>query len=170
MASICTNCNEPILSPEFIKCDGICSQYFHSKCVALNKTTLNAITRNSNVHWLCHDCNNSKANVKSSVDSLRESVEKLTKSLSVDLSGFAVGFKTLSEALVVNMTTSSNTKTNQNKTDFPTSNKRGREDSNDDIEQNMPRKKIVLGSNEKDMSIAAVSSQLNIPKESTERR
>lgn len=160
MASKCFSCNEPILNSEFIKCEGICCQLFHSRCVSLNKTTLNAITSNANVHWFCHDCNDGSRNVSTAINGLKSSVDQLTNSLAVDLSSLAKGFKTLTENLlgsISNLTKSNAAPLQKHSNDIIRSNnKRGREESTDDTNANLPRqKKIILGTNEDDRSIAA---------------
>lgn len=179
MASKCTTCDETITNAEFIKCDGACSRLFHSKCVAVNKTTLNVISSNSNVHWFCHDCNNSSSsNVLSSIDNLKRSVDQLTKSLAHDLSNFTNGFRTLSETLVGNITTLSNVnqvqRQRQNIEVAPPRNKRYREEeSSYSNYHSMPPKRIILGTSEKDRSIAAVNTtnvRMNDSKAPSERR
>lgn len=162
MASKCMTCNESILNSDFIKCEGACSQLFHSKCVALNKTTLNVIASNSNVHWYCHECNSGNRNVTSTIDNFRESIVQLTQSLSADLSNFTNGFKGLSETLIGNIAVLSNVNQTQQISDVPISNKKThQEDFNDDCMHRMSRKKIILGSNEKDRSMAAVDIKNN---------
>lgn len=157
MASVCTTCNESILTTEFVQCEGICNKLFHSKCVALNKTTLNAITGNPNVHWYCYTCNDARIDVSSSIDNLKQSVDQLTCSLASDLSKFTSGFKLLSDTLVGNISSlrkgATCTKPN---VDANIGKKRQRDESNEDAVP-MPRKKIILGSNRNHESIAAIN-------------
>lgn len=96
MSTKCFTCKEPIINGDFIKCEGICAQKFHSKCVAINKTTLNAITSCPNIHWLCHECNNGNKTIGASIDNMSNTLDKLTSSLSSDL---LAGFKLLTDSL-----------------------------------------------------------------------
>lgn len=100
MSTKCFTCNEPIVNADFIKCEGTCAEKFHSKCVALNKTTLNAVTSCPNIHWFCHECNNGTKAIGTSIDNMKQSVDNLTKSLSSDLlSGFKILTDTLASSL-----------------------------------------------------------------------
>lgn len=96
MSTKCFACTEAISSCDFIKCEGICGQKFHSKCVSLNKTTLNAIISCPNIHWLCHDCNNGNKMMNASIDNLTSAVDNLKQSMTSDL---LAGFKLLTESL-----------------------------------------------------------------------
>lgn len=78
MSTKCFTCKEPIINADYIECEGTCAEKFHSKCVALNKTTLNAITSCPNVHWFCHECNNGIKAIGTSIDNMRNAVEGLT--------------------------------------------------------------------------------------------
>lgn len=88
MASKCKTCNEEILSPDFIKCYGTCSSVFHSKCVSIGKTLLNALGGNANIRWYCHDCHVNDYNVASSMNEIKSSIGQLSSSLSSDLGKF----------------------------------------------------------------------------------
>lgn len=107
----------------------------------------------------CHECESANRNVSSSIDNLKESIVQLTQSLSVDLGNFTCGFRTLSDTLVGNIAIVNRTQHNA-----PVcTNKRHREEYGDDM-HNLPKKRIVLGSNDKDRNIAAVhvnSSEAN---------
>lgn len=100
MSTKCSTCNEAITNSDFIKCEGVCAEQFHSKCVALNKTVLNSITSCPNIHWLCHECNKNRMTVATSIDNMRETIDNLTKSLSSDLLG---GFKLLTDTLATTL-------------------------------------------------------------------
>lgn len=96
MSTKCFTCTKPIINGDFIKCEGTCAEKFHSKCVSLNRTTLNAIGSCPNIHWFCHECNNGNKAIGTSIDNMRNAVDGLTKSLSSDLLG---GFKLLTDTL-----------------------------------------------------------------------
>lgn len=149
------------MNAEFIKCDGSCGQFFHSKCAALNKTTLNAITSNANVHWFCHHCNNGNLTVANSILDLKESMSEMSKALSTNLGNFTEGFKTFAEMLIGNTANNSQFRsqtTNSRIISSPavhrtsSNQKRRREELVSDPE---PRKKIILGANEQNRTIAA---------------
>lgn len=172
MTSKCSTCSEQILSSDYIKCDGSCGRLFHSKCVSLNKTTMNAISSNANVHWFCHECNSGNLTVIASIDSLRSSVNQMSQSLATDLGIFTNGFKSLSEVLVGSI--SSLCQNNKPPSDLAYSavlqsnNKRHRDVSPEDSSA-LPRKKIVLGTNESNRTIAAVPDD-NAKRPATTRR
>lgn len=160
MASICLTCSESIMGPEFIKCEGLCCQLFHTKCVGVNKSTLNAITSNSNVHWYCNACNNERVDVSSSINNLKQSMDQLTSSLASNLSKFTSGFTSLSENLIANIASQSNVDNIQRVSEIRinANNKRQRDESSDTTSLIMPKKRIILGSNSRDRSIAAVDN------------
>lgn len=83
----CKTCSEEIVSADFVKCNGICMSTFHSKCVSLSKTLLNALGANPNIRWYCHDCN-SRDSITASMTEVKESVGLMTTSLSHDLGQF----------------------------------------------------------------------------------
>lgn len=136
MSSKCFTCNESILSPEFIKCDGKCGQFFNSKCVYLNKTTLNAITSNANVHWFCHDCNSGNLTVMESIENLKDAVNQMSGSLATDLGNFTNGVKSLTESMIGSITKLSQANNHQrisnHSTVLSSNNKRLRESVTDE--------------------------------------
>ncbi|XP_037037933.1 uncharacterized protein LOC119075570 [Bradysia coprophila] len=175
MASLCKTCTEPILNTEFIKCDGLCNQHFHMKCAGVNKSTLNAIVGNPNVHWYCHTCNNDRMDVSSSINNLKHSMDHLTQSLASNLSDFTNGFRIISENLVANITSRSNPNESSNVSSLLSvqgsgskNNKKRQRDESD--ENSLPQKRIILGSNMRDRSIAAVDSSMDNVVRNSERR
>lgn len=105
MASKCYTCNGSISNSDFITCAGVCQQLFHIKCVAVNKSMLNAVTTCANIHWFCHECNSGNRNFSASIDRINESIGLLTKSLSGDLIQFVNGFKSLTENFMETIST-----------------------------------------------------------------
>ncbi|XP_037051995.1 uncharacterized protein LOC119085652 [Bradysia coprophila] len=87
MAKRCKTCSDEISSAEFIKCYGTCTNTFHSKCVSISKTLLNALGANPNIRWYCYDCNLNNP-ITSSMNEMKESIGQLSNSLSNDLSNF----------------------------------------------------------------------------------
>lgn len=157
MATICFTCNDPIVNNEFIECNGSCGNFFHSKCASINKATLNMITRNANVHWFCHQCNNSKKNIAESIIQLKESMDQMSGTLANNLTKFTDGFRSLSESLIGNISNLGrpNVHLVGNVTSKST-NKRPRDES--DQPPHRTQKRLILGSNETNMSIAAVNT------------
>lgn len=84
MATRCKTCAEEILNSDFVKCHGHCADAFHSKCVALSKTLLNALGSNPNIRWYCHNCNESSS-IANSLTEMKESFGQMSGSLSQDL-------------------------------------------------------------------------------------
>lgn len=93
MASRCKTCTDEILNSDFVKCYGPCSNAFHSKCVSISKTLLNALGANPNIRWYCHDCNMSNP-IASSIVEMKDSIGHLSASLSSDFGQF---LKSMSE-------------------------------------------------------------------------
>lgn len=100
MTSKCNSCNNAILNADFISCAGACKEMFHIKCVAVNKSMLNAVNTCPNIHWYCHECNGGNRNISVSIDRVIASIGSLTNSLSSDLIQFVNGFSTLTENLM----------------------------------------------------------------------
>lgn len=100
MTSKCNSCNNAILNADFISCAGACKEMFHIKCVAVNKSMLNAVNTCPNIHWYCHECNGGNRNISASIDRVIASIGSLTNSLSSDLIQFVNGFSTLTENLM----------------------------------------------------------------------
>lgn len=130
MSTKCFTCTELISNGDFIKCEGLCAQKFHSKCVSLNKATLNAITSCPNVHWLCHECNNGNKMIGTSIDNMSNAVDSLKKSLSSDL---LTGFKLLTETLSSSLSSTNRSSINLC-SDNNNSTKRRREEAISDSE------------------------------------
>lgn len=98
MSTKCFTCAEVISNGDFVKC----AEKFNSKCVALNKTTLNAIASCPNIHWLCHECNNGYKMIGTSIDELSIAVSNLKNSFTGEL---LAGFKLLTETLPSTLST-----------------------------------------------------------------
>lgn len=133
MATKCKTCNEEILSSEFIKCGGICSDSFHSKCVGVNKTLLNALGGNPNIRWFCHDCNSNNSNIASSIKEMKDSFGQLSGSLSSDLSRFFKSMSEMTECVVNSLKSISGSNIYNNGSDHVNPLKRRREDSHESI-------------------------------------
>lgn len=170
MASICETCNESIINSEFIKCDDSCNRYYHIKCVAVNKTTLNVVTSNANVHWCCHDCNNDSRDVRSSIREIKQSMDGISKVMSHDLIGTLTnGFKLMTDNLVGSIANLHNDSkaTSTTFASVVSSNangKRRREETVDDGINNHDRSKFLRGTSDKDPSIVALSVHLQLIK------
>lgn len=146
MSTKCFTCKEPIINADFIKCEGTCAEKFHSKCVALNKATLNAITSCPNVHWFCHECNNGTKAIGTSIDNMRNAVEGLTNSMSSDLLN---GFKMLTNTLASSLSSIHRSSLNFG-ADTGSSMKRRRNETGNESESEgepIARKKRFTGSN-----------------------
>lgn len=161
MAANCETCNEPIVNSEFIKCDDSCNRYYHIKCVAVNKTTLNIVTSNPNVHWYCHQCNNDSRDVRSSIREIKSSISNISNAVSQDLVNvLSNGFKSVSDNLVGSIAKlqNSNVVKDANATFASvvvSGKKRQRETTDDD---NTTRSKFLRGTSDNDPSMAALSN------------
>lgn len=131
MATKCFTCKESILNADFIKCEGLCAEKFHSKCAAMNKTMLNAVSSCPNIHWFCHDCNSGNKTINGSIDNLRSAVDVLTKSMSSDL---LTGFKMLTDTLSTSLSAIHRSSLNFGIGTDVNSTKRRRTDMNDDLD------------------------------------
>lgn len=127
MSVNCFSCSEPVSNAEFIKCEGICAATFHSKCVSLNKTTLNAIASCPNVHWMCNECNIGGKTISRSIDDMRTAVDCLTKSLTSDLLS---GFKMLTDTLATTIASNHQSSISSGRNVFNPSKRRREEESN----------------------------------------
>lgn len=110
MASKCKTCDEEIHTADFVKCYGFCMNTFHSKCVSIGKTLLNALGSNPNIRWYCHDCNTSNP-IVSSVNEIKESIGHLSTSLSTDLGKFLESMSTMTNCVTKSLSSISNSKT-----------------------------------------------------------
>lgn len=88
------------MTADFVSCSGVCSQLFHIKCVAVNKSMLSAINTCPNIHWYCHECNKENRSISGSIDRINDAIVQLTNSLSGDLLQFVNGFKTVMDKFI----------------------------------------------------------------------
>lgn len=152
MASQCGKCDGEILNSDFIKCNGMCAVKYHAKCVALNRTTLNAITSCANIYWFCHSCNDKKNDPNLSATNIKEDMNMMMKSLSECLLN---GFAMMTEKIVDNISSRMTQPINSVNHSTENSNKRRRADVDDDNTiQLVARKKFIFGTNDKNSSLA----------------
>lgn len=52
----CCVCKER-LSADVLKCDGVCNQMVHAKCIPITKTVFKALQESDNLMYICDDCN-----------------------------------------------------------------------------------------------------------------
>lgn len=149
MASLCAKCQTEILNAEFIECDGACCSKFHTKCVAINKTTFNAITSCPNIYWYCHSCIEVKnsQNVTNIKDDMNEMMKSLTNCL---MTGFAM----MTEKIVENV--SSRTCVTVNSTND--SSRKRRRDDDDNATPVAARRRFIGRSNDKNSSCAVANA------------
>lgn len=122
-------------------------------CWRVNKATLNAILGNSNVHWFYHTCNVDRIDISTPINTLKQSMDQQTTSLSTDLRNFTNGFAYMSEKLVGNIANSNNSNRINNSNN---NNKRLTDETQEEAPVNRQQKRMFLGSNTRDLSIAAV--------------
>lgn len=163
MAALCGKCEGEILNSDFIKCYGSCGYHYHAKCVSLNKTTLNAVTSCANIYWYCHSCNDKKIDPNDSTTNIKEDMNLMMKSLSECLLN---GFAMMTEKIVDNISSRMPSQNVQNVNNVnhsaESSNKRRRNDADDDnVSQLATRKKFIFGTNDKNsvLAVANVSPQ-----------
>lgn len=106
MAAKCKTCTEEVLNADFVKCYGLCSSTFHSKCVSLSKTLVNALGANPNIRWYCHNCNLNNP-IVSSVDEMKSSINQLSASLTSDLGKFISAVSEMTALVAKSMSTNS---------------------------------------------------------------
>lgn len=128
MASKCKVCNDEITSTEFVKCHGTCANVFHSKCVMISKTLLNALCGNPNIRWYCHDCHINNSNFASSMNEIKTSIGQLSCSLSSDLGRFLNSMSEMTKC-VTDSIKSLSTATGERRSTPEISSKRRREET-----------------------------------------
>lgn len=163
MASLCGKCEGEIVNSDFIKCDGTCGSHYHTKCVSLNKSTLNAVTSCPNICWYCHDChdcNNKRIDPNYSSPSIKDDMNLMMKSLSDCLLN---GFAMMTEKIVDNVSMRIPTHSLHNVNRSPElSKKRRRDDADDDkTNQQVASKKFVYGSNDNNSGLAVANVPLH---------
>lgn len=160
MASQCGKCQAEILNSDFIECNGSCRVQYHAKCVALNRTTLNAITSNANVYWYCHICNESRNDPSST--NIKDDMNQMMKSLTECLMN---GFSMMTERVVQSVSARPPVPVNFQSVDN-LKKRRREDDDHDDASQSASRnKKFVSGTNDKHslLAVAAVHDQIDRP-------
>lgn len=112
MAAQCKTCSEEIMSSDFIKCYGTCASVFHSKCVSIGKTLLNALGSNPNIRWFCHDCHVNDSNIASSMNEIKGSIEQISSSLASDLAKFVNSMSVMTKCVTDSFKSMSNSNMN----------------------------------------------------------